>query len=294
MKKIVSMLLVLVVLVSCMTLMAAASEVGEEVTVSFTATGNPGFACYGAKINYDHEALTLVAIEEGALSEKGLFIGTVSSGEIGFANNVDITGDGVLFTATFKINESAKLGETYAVTVELDLASTANAKLEPVSFTLNGGSITVACPHKHTEIKNDKKATCDTDGYTGDTWCTDCGNKIGDGKVIAATGHSYKSEVTKKATCTEAGEMTYTCEHCGHSYTEVIKATGHSYKDGECSDCGAKDPNYSNKDDSNKGDSDLDDVPATGDVTYVFASTMIMMFAIGGIATVVVRRKHVC
>lgn len=289
MKKIVSMLLVLVMLVSCMTLMAAASEVGEEVTVSFTVTGNPGFACYGAKINYDHEVLTLVAIEKGELSTEGFFSGNPSSAKVGFANATDITGDGVLFTATFKINESAKLGQTYTVTAELDLDSTANAKIEPVSFTIKDASITVACPHKHTEIRDNKDATCDTDGYTGDTWCTDCGNKISDGKVISATGHSYKSEVTKKATCTEDGEMTYTCEHCGHSYTEVIKAAGHNYKDGVCSDCGAKDPNY-----SDKGDSDLDDVPATGDVTCVFASTMIMMFAIGGIATVVVRRKHIC
>ena len=38
--------------------------------------------------------------------------------------------------------------------------------------------------------------------------------------------HSYTGEVTTAATCTEAGEMTYTCE-CGESYTEEIPATGH-------------------------------------------------------------------
>ena len=38
--------------------------------------------------------------------------------------------------------------------------------------------------------------------------------------------HSYTGEVTTAATCTEAGEMTYTCE-CGDSYTNVIPATGH-------------------------------------------------------------------
>ena len=40
--------------------------------------------------------------------------------------------------------------------------------------------------------------------------------------------HEYTSTVTKAATCTEDGVMTYTCE-CGKSYTEVIEATGHSF-----------------------------------------------------------------
>ena len=41
--------------------------------------------------------------------------------------------------------------------------------------------------------------------------------------------HSYTTELTKAATCTEEGIMTYTCS-CGDSYTETVKATGHSYK----------------------------------------------------------------
>lgn len=39
--------------------------------------------------------------------------------------------------------------------------------------------------------------------------------------------HSYTASVTKEATCTEAGVMTYTCE-CGDSYTESISAKGHT------------------------------------------------------------------
>ncbi len=44
----------------------------------------------------------------------------------------------------------------------------------------------------------------------------------------AAHTHSYTSEVTTAATCTEDGLMTYTCE-CGDSYTESIPATGHTW-----------------------------------------------------------------
>lgn len=39
--------------------------------------------------------------------------------------------------------------------------------------------------------------------------------------------HSYTEKVTKKATCTEKGTKTFTCE-CGDSYTEEIPATGHT------------------------------------------------------------------
>ena len=45
--------------------------------------------------------------------------------------------------------------------------------------------------------------------------------------VIETTGHSYESEVTTEATCTETGVTTYTCSVCGDTYTEEIAATGH-------------------------------------------------------------------
>ena len=41
--------------------------------------------------------------------------------------------------------------------------------------------------------------------------------------------HQYRSKVTKKATCTEDGEITYTCAECGDSYTVTQSATGHNY-----------------------------------------------------------------
>ena len=41
--------------------------------------------------------------------------------------------------------------------------------------------------------------------------------------------HSYSSKVTKEATCTATGTMTYTCS-CGDKYTENIPAKGHNWK----------------------------------------------------------------
>lgn len=79
-----------------------------------------------------------------------------------------------------------------------------------------------ASNHVHTTVKNQKEATCTQTGYTGDTYCTDCNKLLGMGKELAALGHSYTSKVTKAATITEEGIMTYTCSKCGHSYTQPI------------------------------------------------------------------------
>ncbi|MCI5745013.1 MAG: InlB B-repeat-containing protein [Erysipelotrichaceae bacterium] len=50
--------------------------------------------------------------------------------------------------------------------------------------------------------------------------------------------HAYTSQVTKEATCTEDGVMTFTCE-CNDSYTEVIAALGHkmAHHDAVASTC---------------------------------------------------------
>ena len=43
--------------------------------------------------------------------------------------------------------------------------------------------------------------------------------------------HTYTSKVTKQATCTESGVITYTCSGCDNTYTEVIPAKGHTESD---------------------------------------------------------------
>ena len=88
-----------------------------------------------------------------------------------------------------------------------------------------------ATGHQHTEIRNKKEATCKETGYSGDTWCKDCGKKILSGQTIAKTeNHSWDAgKVTTKATCTEEGEKTFTCTICGNTNTKKVNATGHRY-----------------------------------------------------------------
>jgi endonuclease I len=87
----------------------------------------------------------------------------------------------------------------------------------------NTDSGNTTCEHKNTIIVNEKAATCDADGYSGDTECRDCRTIISTGKKIHATGHEYGEEVvTKEATEDEEGESVKTCSKCGDEIVTVI------------------------------------------------------------------------
>ena len=85
--------------------------------------------------------------------------------------------------------------------------------------------------HLHTEIRKKKDTTCGEDGYTGNTYCTDCKKTISYGQTITKTGnHTWDDgKVTKEPTCTANGVTTFTCIVCKKTKTRSIKATGHSY-----------------------------------------------------------------
>lgn len=88
--------------------------------------------------------------------------------------------------------------------------------------------------HKTLEIRNKKDVTCDEDGYTGDTYCKDCGKYLKSGDIIDAIGHKWNNGVIKKkATCTEVGEKVYTCFRCNETKSEDIPALEHSWDNGK-------------------------------------------------------------
>ena len=95
---------------------------------------------------------------------------------------------------------------------------------------------TVACRHADTEIRDAKDATCTAPGYTGDTYCRKCGNKISSGEVIPAKGHTEVIDPAVAATCTEPGKTEGKhCSVCNEvlvAQTE-IPAKGHSWDDGK-------------------------------------------------------------
>ena len=65
----------------------------------------------------------------------------------------------------------------------------------------------VPCTHEHTEIRDAKDAELDVPGYTGDTWCLDCGKKIATGTEIPALkGFTVKVDAVDLGTVTLNGE----------------------------------------------------------------------------------------
>ena len=143
-------------------------------------------------------------------------------------------------------------------------ADKGNYETESVSITITRSE----CDHSHTEIRNQREATCTQTGYTGDTYCTDCDKLLGTGKELAALGHDYKATVTKQPTTTEEGVRTYTCTRCSSSYTESIAKlpeeqhthnyTGSITKEATCTEAGVRTYTCS------CGDSYTENIPATG------------------------------
>ena len=94
-----------------------------------------------------------------------------------------------------------------------------------------------ATGHQHTEIRDAKEAACETTGYTGDTYCTDCNKKLKEGVVIELTGHqNIEVRDAVEATCKKAG---YTgdiyCLKCGKQISTGIEipAKAHSWGTGK-------------------------------------------------------------
>ena len=119
-------------------------------------------------------------------------------------------------------------------------------------FTLADNIILYAqweCRHEKTELRDAKDATCTEDGYTGDTYCSTCGEKLRTGEIITAKGHTEVIDEAVKATCTTPGKTEGKhCSVCREILVaqEEIPAKGHIWDKGEittaptCKDAGVK------------------------------------------------------
>ena len=225
MKKKLSILLVLVMLIACLSTSVFAVSVGETATVDFTVS-NAGYASYRAVLNYDHSALELISFTPGSASV-GMGDSNVDADSYAIMDLNQKNVSGTLFTATFKVKDGAAPG-TYPVSASLTEAY--DADFNNVTFGISGGSVKVDCKHEY-GAGVVTAPTCTEQGYTTYT-CSKCGNSYKD-NYVDATGHSYDAGVvTKEPTCTEEGVKTFTCRACGDTYTEAVPAKGHSYDAG--------------------------------------------------------------
>lgn len=81
------------------------------------------------------------------------------------------------------------------------------------------------CSHNKEIIKNQKKATCTKDGYSGDAYCKDCGVLIHAGSRLPATAHQHIEVRGYKAATTKADGYTGDtyCTDCGAKVSSGVK-----------------------------------------------------------------------
>ena len=158
-------------------------------------------------------------------------------------------------TATYQYNANGNNAVTIPITAaklhnaDGSYTETANASAGDTINYVSGVWGGTPCAHENTELRNAKEATCTEPGYTGDTYCKDCGEKIGTGTAIPAKGHTEVIDEAVAATCTTPGKTEGKhCSVCNEILVaqEVIPAKGHSWDKGvittspTCSDAGVK------------------------------------------------------
>ena len=82
------------------------------------------------------------------------------------------------------------------------------------------------CEHDY-EIAETVDPTCEENGYTKYV-CIHCSHEYM-GDIVIAEGHDHVESSRTNASCTNNGEIVYTCS-CGDRKTEVIASLGHSWK----------------------------------------------------------------
>ena len=126
----------------------------------------------------------------------------------------------------------ATLTFTVADPAALDSLSFTVTEVERGDKTVSESETLVADLHTNTVVKNAKEPTCTQPGYTGDTYCADCGKLLQKGQEIAATGHTWGEwKELKAADCENEGLRIHTCTVCGYAETENLNPLGHDWED---------------------------------------------------------------
>ena len=235
-----------------------------------TCIGKPKCAVcgteYGSLDISNHKHTEVRNAKEATCCEKG-YTGdtwcTDCSTKISSGSDIPATGkhtdaDGKWETVGTNHWHTCYFGTKFDVTIHTGGEATCKKQAE---CTVCGHSYGELDSNNHkgtTYIKDQKEATCYEEGYTGDTYCSDCNVKIKDGQPIAKKAHNPASVWTtdetdhwKECQTVGCGNIIDKAPHNGGEATCVKKAI--------CSVCNAE---YGNLNASNHKRTELRDVKA--------------------------------
>ena len=225
-----------------------------EATAAAAAGAGSGLNLTGTKENVVDSAVWTITGADGSYTVQDcngqyLTVGSTTAGITDTATALTLNYNGSTWTISLNgayLNDFGGAGSCAAGWADSSASGDSGSQWEIYEVTLtdeeNGGTnitftavgpgethvqigdvmyhITVAapvCAHANTEIRDAAQATCTAEGYTGDTWCTDCGTQLASGTTIPVADHSYEN-----GTCTVCGAVTGIA--CNTS-TNVVYAT---------------------------------------------------------------------
>ena len=222
MKKLVSAILVLAMLLSAAVAFAAAP--GDTVTVTMSFSSSTACAVT-LGVSYNESVLQYVSSSGSA---PGAFV-AAGKNSINMAATTPITS--ATFTYTFRVLDSAPAG-TY--NIRLSAGICVDSSQNTTSCSLSGASVVVVrdeCTHGTTQAIAGKAPTCTETGLTEGQKCVLCGEVVVAQTEIPANGHTERVIPGTAATCTLPGVTDGTdCSVCGIVLTtpEFIAALGHT------------------------------------------------------------------
>ena len=168
---------------------SAVSLPGGSADVDIYIRNNPGVASVKLSVSYD-SSLTLNSVVYGE-TLSGVYQEPEMLSSPVILNYITLSpgaGDVLFATLKFTVNAEALTGDK-PVNITFDPDDICDIDENNIDFCVQNGKVTVVnCLHLNTEVRNEIHATNAHKGYTGDTYCLDCGQMIAEGEEIFAPG----------------------------------------------------------------------------------------------------------
>lgn len=251
MKKIISVVVLVMLLSLCALPMLAAEEtvltvtsdvlevnqsgIGTEIQFTVSISGDTPFRALGFGLDFDESVFEYVEGSGNTASVPNTTINKFDDAKKKYALSMEEASySGTLLTFRLKLKEEVKLDQ---YTVTLSAAKVTYGDNSQLECKVNGAQITVKCLHDY-----EWSAVKDTDTHVG--VCKHCGD-------TKTEEHDWEEgETIAAATCTEEGQVKHVCLICKEEKIVTVPATGHKDMDvwksdgtnhwHECSVCGHK------------------------------------------------------